>query len=337
MSRSILGTNHISYSDEALTEEKKGDGKLLITTLRGGVYAFLIKGNRLIAVSAFSQDELLGNVYVGRVKDVVPGINAAFVDISKDVTCFLNLNIDRKLKQGDLILVQIKALAQKEKYITVSTEIKLPKAVKKEVIERANYLSAYSLVYKASDENAIKLLNKHFFDNEYNEIVTDIEAVYEKLNALKNAPALRLYTDNEYPLSKLYSLETKLSEGLNRKVWLKNGGYLIFDTTEAMTVIDVNSGKNNSKKTEILACFELNCEAAEEIALQLRLRNISGIIIIDFVNMASDEYNELLLQKMKEFTDRDRLTVKVIDITPLGLMELTRRKESRSLYETFRD
>ena len=147
---------------------------------------------------------------------------------------------------------------------------------------------------------------------------------------------LVFYEDALLPLYKLYSVEARLSEALDRKVWLKSGGYLVIDRTEALTCIDVNSGKYVGKKSGDESYFHINLEAAEEIAVQLRLRNLSGIIIIDFINMKAKEKNRQLMNSLKKFLDKDPVRTSVVDMTPLGLVEVTRKKEKKSLWEQLR-
>ena len=175
-----------------------------------------------------------------------------------------------------------------------------------------------------------------FKPDEYEEIVTDIDYLFDNLKIYyKN---VRLYDDKSFGLDKLYSLKTALDEALGRNVWLKCGGFLIFDKTEAMTVIDVNSGKFTPAKgtDKESAYMAVNSEAAVEICRQLRLRNISGIIIVDFINLKSDEDKEELLNILRDESSNDTETVMVIDITELGLVELTRKKEFPPLYEQIR-
>lgn len=173
---------------------------------------------------------------------------------------------------------------------------------------------------------------------EYQEIVTDREDIFREIQRLRpQYPGLRLYRDNLLPLSKLYSVEGKLDMALERRVWLKSGGYLIIEQTEALTAIDVNSGKYEARKGAGETYFHINLEAAEEIALQLRLRNMSGIIVVDFINMRAEEERRFLLNRMRELIKRDRVKTAVVDITPLGLMEITRKKISRPLAEQWRD
>lgn len=168
--------------------------------------------------------------------------------------------------------------------------------------------------------------------NQYEEILTDVPKVYELLKEY-NLP-VRFYED-EYSLKKLYSLDNRIEELLCKKVYLKSGATLFIEPTEALTVIDVNTGKCvfNKDKDELI--LKINLEAAEEIAKQLRLRNISGIIIIDFINMKKIEHEELLIKHMKQLIKHDRVSCSFVDVTGLGLMELTRKKMLRPLNELF--
>ena len=171
---------------------------------------------------------------------------------------------------------------------------------------------------------------------EYTEIVTDDPELYRMLadycSVRMPKKVLRLYKDNDLSLSSLYSLETRLEPALKPKVWLKSGGYLVIEPTEALTVIDVNSGKNETGKGGE-ALRRINYEAAEEIALQLRLRNLSGIILVDFINMKDKESGEKLLEYLRGLVRGHKVKTSVVDITPLGLVEITRKKQSRPLAE----
>ena len=138
------------------------------------------------------------------------------------------------------------------------------------------------------------------------------------------------------PLSVLYSVESKLETALASRVWLKSGGYLIIEPTEALTVIDVNTGKYEAGKDPQETYRRINLEAAEEVAIQLVLRNLSGIIIVDFINMQSASYNRELLNHLKALVQKDKVQTHVVDMTPLGLVEITRKKISKPLREQFR-
>ena len=170
---------------------------------------------------------------------------------------------------------------------------------------------------------------------EYTEIVTDDPELYRLLSYCPEqfpGKELRLYKDSVLSLSNLYSLETKMEPALKPKVWLKSGGYLVIEPTEALTVIDVNSGKNETGKSGE-ALRRINYEAAEEIALQLRLRNLSGIILVDFINMEDRESGQELLEYLRSLVRGHKVKTYVVDITPLGLVEITRKKQSRPLAE----
>ena len=171
------------------------------------------------------------------------------------------------------------------------------------------------------------------------EIITDQESLYEQIKDYchKNGIdiPLRLYRDDLLSLSKLYSIESRLSIALESRVWLKSGGYLVIEPTEALTAIDVNSGKYDADREARETYLRINLEAAKEVALQLRLRNLSGIIIVDFINMQSWEDRKTLLDYLKRLTAQDRIQTKVIDMTPLGLVEITRKKIDKPLKEQY--
>lgn len=174
------------------------------------------------------------------------------------------------------------------------------------------------------------------YPNEYDEIITDQPEIYKQMQDALILPAdkrLRLYEDKQFTLSKLYGLDTKIATATERRVWLKSGGYLVIDPTEALTVIDVNSGKYEAKKGMEETFYRINMEAAEEVALQLRLRNLSGIIIADFINMQEHVHQDELLRHLKKLVSPDRTKTVVVDMTPLGLVEITRQKSYKTLSE----
>lgn len=168
-------------------------------------------------------------------------------------------------------------------------------------------------------------------------ITTDIPSVHEvllqHLQDTKEAEKLHLYTDTQVSLFALYSLTHELERALHRQVWLPSGAYLVIDPTEALTVIDVNSGKNIKKKSREELVFSVNVEAAHEIARQLILRNISGICIIDFIDMKEKEHREELMHILRMDLKKDKVPATLVDITRLGLVELTRKKVQKSLKE----
>ncbi len=176
--------------------------------------------------------------------------------------------------------------------------------------------------------------------SELKKVITDDPRIFRQLRSYYEESGdkdilkkIKLHKD-EYSLWKLYRLGYHYEDALKKHVWLDSGGSLVIDHTEAMTVIDVNSGsmvKNPRKKNDLF--YRLNCEAAAEIAKQLRLRNLSGIILIDFINMDNKDDEDLLLEVLREECMEDRIPVNVVDMTALGFVELTRAKSRKPLRE----
>ena len=164
----------------------------------------------------------------------------------------------------------------------------------------------------------------------------DDAALYAEIRRLAEALApefvdrVRLHR-GETPLFDLYRVDTQAEKALGKYVWLDGGGSLVIEETEALTVIDVNTGKNVGKSVPEQTIFRNNCEAARELMRQLRLRDIGGIVVIDFIDMASAQHRQALLELLSELARRDRNRVAVADMTALGLVELTRRKSRLSL------
>lgn len=175
-------------------------------------------------------------------------------------------------------------------------------------------------------ENPIINMTKNALKNTKNdiEVITDSKEFYDIL--LIEGINARLYLDELLPLYKLYSVESVLNEIASKKVWLKSGGYLIIEYTEAMTVIDVNTGKYEQGKDKEKTIMKINTEAADEILRQLRLRNISGIIIVDFIDMKSEEYRKQLMRQLKNKASEDDIRTTIVDMTRLNLVEITRKK-----------
>ena len=146
---------------------------------------------------------------------------------------------------------------------------------------------------------------------------------------------MQWYQDASYPLDKLLGIQSKLAKALQKRVWLKSGGNLVIEPTEALTVIDVNTGKAvEGKRNKETTFFKLNCEAAVEAARQIRVRNLSGIILIDFIDMKKKQHQDELMSLLREELAKDKIRTALVDITKLGLVEITRMKKNKSLYET---
>ena len=171
------------------------------------------------------------------------------------------------------------------------------------------------------------------------EILTDSREVYEKVQTYlegfqpEDLDKLTFYQDKLQPLYKKYPVEASIDEALRERIWLKSGGYLVIQMTEALTSIDVNTGKYDGKKQSEETFLKINLEAAKEAARQMRLRNLAGIIIIDFINMKKEENNECLLSEMRKFLRQDPVLTVLVDMTPLGLVEITRKRTRKTVAE----
>lgn len=357
-------------------------------------------------------DRLLGNIYIGKVKDVVKNIQAAFIEVEKGLPCYYSLSENnvpiytrktpaRNLAAGDELLVQVSRESSKSKapsvssslnftgkYLVLTTgggrigfsqkllaeekrrlrqwilpyqneeygfvirtnardasqeefenELKALCLEYKKVMEKAPHRTCFSLLHETPKDYLIAV--RDVYTSGLSEIVTDDRELYDSMHSYMagNHPEdlglLRFYEDELLPLKKLYGLEHSLKEALSQKVWLKSGAYLVIQPTEALTVIDVNTGKYTGKKQQQETFLKINLEAAREIARQLRLRNLSGIIIIDFISMELKEYQTELLRELERCLKEDPIRSSLVDITPLGLVEVTRKKVRKPLSEQF--
>lgn len=355
---------------------------------------------------------ILGNIYVGKVQNIVKNIHAAFIEIADGIMCYYSLDDkaepvftnpkkDSVMKIGDEVIVQVSKEGMKTKLPSVSSNLnftgrylvltsqrkelgfsgKLNKeekkrireflegempenagiivrtnarnAKKEEILEELKNLQTRyeTLLKKGHSRVCFSLLEVHMPDylqtlqNVYtqtlDEIVTDDPEVFQEVQNYLNCYGeyeipLRFYEDKLLPLSKLYSLESVLERSLQERVWLKSGGFLVIQPTEAFVCIDVNTGKFSGKK-EIQETFrKINLEAAKEIAWQLRLRNLSGIILIDFINMENQEDKKELLHTLQAYLNQDPIKGTVVDITPLNIVEVTRKKVRKPLLEEWK-
>lgn len=353
---------------------------------------------------------LIGNIYVGKVKNIVKNIDAAFVEIKKGVLCFLplpeaenaiflNQKESKKLVIGDELLVQVLKDGVKTKAPVVSTNLNFTgryfvfTTKRKEKIGISNKLNAedgkrlqeyvqkkeadFGVIVRTNAGNASEAELDQEFDylkeiyekvvtygvhktvfsllmqdeapyikqlrnirkDELEEIITDDPEIFDqaysflKFHQPDDLEKLRLYDDASYSLWKLYGLETVLDDATRSRVWLKSGGYLVIEPTEALTVVDVNTGKYDGNKNAAATFLKINEEAAIETAKQLRLRNISGIIIIDFIDMKTEEDKQQVLSVLNRELRKDAVKASLVDMTKLNLAEVTRKKVKKSLRE----
>lgn len=202
------------------------------------------------------------------------------------------------------------------------------------LVEQAEYHTVYSCLYQ--EESALRrILNDHNSDS-LTRIITDLPGIHEELQGLLPAAEqekLVFINGGLQPLYAMYRLDRDWKEMTGTRVWLKSGAYLVIEQTEAMVVIDVNTGKAVNRKKRAEHILKVNQEAAVEIVRQLRLRNLSGIILIDFIDMERQSDQEALVGLLCTELKKDRIPTSYIDITKLNLVELTRKKVQKSLTE----
>ena len=329
--------------------------KLLITRYKNKLFAISYDTNTPNEIEYIENNSLLGSIHIGRVKKISKNINAAFVEIEYNKerqTVYFDMPdvkyiifADEKehnvLHEGDDIVIKISKLPIKNKLAGATANIS---GVNTEVLDnikaRKNYIKSPSMLY-AGESDYIEIIKDRLKYTTF-DIVTDIKEVYEKIlsflkeNHSELADRVRLYEDSMISMNKLYSIDTLFESALDKRVWLKDGGYLFIEPTEALTVIDVNTGKNVQKKDASAIKLKTNLEAIKESARQMRLRNISGIIVIDLINTADKSEVDLLYHTMKDYLKEDRLNTVAIDITKLCLFEITRRKRKPSLLEVMK-
>ncbi len=357
--------------------------------LRGAV----LENNALAELHVLNKASMsiLGNIYLGRVKDINKGIESAFVDIGLEKNAFLFIQNNMPVRKGDEILVQIEKDATGDKSPVVSRKISFPgnslvlflnqekkvnistKITDKEERERLiNVLEPvlpenYGLIVRTIAEGK----NSEILINELHEIVSNAESALNGYK-FKKAPALihsaptfwnklimdtspfhikKIYVNDEEILNSInqqkwisdksiykpgaifydFGIDNKIEKSLRRRVWLNSGGFIVIDETEAMTVIDVNTGKAKGKKTLSKTAFEINKEAAKEIISQIRIRNLSGIIVVDFIDMEDKELENRLIQILTEEAKRDRKKTVIVGMADLGLALMTRKKTTEPL------
>ncbi len=397
--------------------------KLIITRNNDTIISALYDGMEMIQVSInpAEEDTILGNIYLGKVKNIIKNINAAFIEIADGKMCYYSMSEkqspimanqpvsegedrpkkESKIKIGDELIVQVTkediktkapvvssninltgkfiALTHGKSSVGVSTKIEDPKERQRlRSIVKPYTTKEYGLIVRTNaayiqDELIIKEINnlidlynnirtygvhksrysllyrtppgyicdiRDGYSEHLDEFVTDDEELYENMKEylIQHQPEdkdkLKLYKDPAISLSSLYGVMEKINDAIKPKVWLKSGGTLVIQPTEALTVIDVNTGKAISGKKKVQETFlKVNLEAAKEIAKQLRLRNLSGIIIIDFIDMDLQKNKDLLMEELQEHFKKDPIKTTLVDMTALGLVEVTRKKQRKPLHE----
>jgi ribonuclease G len=204
----------------------------------------------------------------------------------------------------------------------------------KGLIEKAESKPPPVLLYQ--DLEIVPRTLRDLLTDDVSEVIIDSRTEYERaLNFAKAfiprlAGRIEFYSEN-MPLFEKFGVERAIEKALSRKVYLPNGGYIVIDETEALVSIDVNSGKFRKTKTLEETALKINLAAAKEIARQLRLRDVGGIIVIDFIDMKEERNKELLLKTLEEELSKDRARTKIVSMSDLGLVEMTRKRVKKSL------
>ena len=340
---------------------------------------------------------LVGSIFLGRVSNIVRGIQAAFIDIGLDQNAFLYLGDSQDLTEGASVMIQITKDPRGTKGPTASREITFPghyavlfpfsdnigisrkitgeeertrlrslaeklrppgmgivlrteaEGVSADVLETDinNLLAEWNVVAaRTKRAKAPAFLHREldlsvrmvrdYFTRDVKEIVVDNPEAFQRIQALLSEmkdvedTKLKLWDSGEDVFSG-FGLGDTLASLADRRVELPSGGYLVIDHTEAMTVIDVNSGSYSGKNNLEETIMEINRQAAREIAHQLRLRDIGGIIVVDFIDMHSEENRQEVLAVLEDSFAGDKMRPRIQDITVLNLVEITRKKSRQNL------
>ncbi|MDS1271123.1 Rne/Rng family ribonuclease [Lipingzhangella sp. LS1_29] len=367
-------------------------------------------------VDRSTHKSLVGSVYLGRVQNVLPSMEAAFVDIGKGRNAVLYAGevnwdatglegqpkrIESVLKSGQSVLVQVTKEPNGHKGARLTSQISLPgrylvyvpdgsmtgisrklpdkeRSRLKQILKRVvpedagvivrtaaegaseeelkrdiDRLSAQweSIKRKSRSASAPALLSsepdltvrvvRDVFNEDFSSLVVAGDEAWTTVEEYVNYVAPHLaerltHWSDERDVFAAYRVDEQIAKALERKVWLPSGGSLIIDRTEAMTVIDVNTGKFTGQGGNLEETVtKNNLEAAEEIVRQLRLRDIGGIIVIDFIDMVLESNRDLVLRRMLECLARDRTKHQVAEVTSLGLVQMTRKRVGQGLVESF--
>ena len=403
---------------EFLARREAVDRVMVVRSKNGRIQIAVLEDDVLVEhyVARNQDSSLIGNVYLGRVQNVLPSMEAAFVDIGRGRNAVLYSGevdwdavetgnqprrIELALKSGDKVLVQVTKDPVGHKGARLTSQISLPgrylvyvpggamngisrklpdterarlKKILKEVLPESSGVIVRTAAEGATEEQLTRDVNRlttqwehigrqvesqqapallhsepdllvkivrDVFNEDFSKMLIQGEDAHQTITAYLEGVAPDLldrvesYEEDRDPFDR-FRITEQIEKALDRKVWLPSGGSLVIDRTEAMTVVDVNTGKfvgsgGNLEET----VTKNNLEAAEEIVRQLRLRDIGGIIVVDFIDMVLESNRDLVLRRLVECLSRDRTKHQVAEVTSLGLVQMTRKKLGLGLLETF--
>jgi ribonuclease E len=393
--------------------------RVMVVRERGGRTQIAVLEDGVLVehyVSDQAAASMVGNVYLGRVQNVLPSMEAAFVDVGKGRNAVLYAGevnwdaaglegqprrIEQALKSGDSVLVQVTKDPIGHKGARLTSQVtlagrylvyvpgggmtgisrKLPdternrlKKILRDIVPDSAGVIVRTAAEGASEEElqadiarltaqweaieaksaratapallqgepdmAIRVV-RDIFNDDFSKLVVQGDEAWQTISSYVSelAPDLAArvskWTEN-LDVFTVHRVDEQLAKGMDRKVWLPSGGSLVIDRTEAMTVIDVNTGKfTGAGGTLEETVTRNNLEAAEEIVRQLRLRDIGGIIVIDFIDMVLESNRDLVLRRLVECLGRDRTKHQVAEVTSLGLVQMTRKRVGQGLVEAF--
>lgn len=404
---------HIEVAPPPDTARKQ----MLVRTMPHQTQIVVLEGPVLVEhyVARSDNRSLVGNVYLGKVRNVLPGMEAAFIDFGEGKNGVLyagDVNysaytlkgkpqrIESALQPGDSVLVQVVKDAMGHKGARLTNQISLagrylvlaPDAQVRGISRRLSdderhrlrelvaefrpegmgvivrtaaegasrediesdidrlsgiwkgiesdmeSTAAPSLIYQ-EPPLVLRVIREHFTRG-FKQLLIDDRSTYDQVFSYLGGTESDLvehvqFYEGEIPLFERFHVQDQLRKALDRKVWLPSGGHLVIDRTEALTVIDVNTGRFVGHSNLEDTVLQNNLESAEEIARQLRLRDIGGIIVIDFIDMEIQENQEAVLLRLREHLAKDKMRTQVFDVSNLGLVEMTRKNVSAGLLESF--
>jgi len=364
----------------------------------------LLEDNKLdeMYIERNNQKEISGNIYKGKVVDILNNGEIIFVDIGLEKNALLSFENKKNISKyniDDKLIVQVETEPRDEKGAKLTLDysingenlVLLPKSknlsISKKIkdIEEVNRLKNIflstdnGLILRTnsegkSEENLLEeyrrlenidnQINKDFekinvgllydvnsilkkvvvlFDDSIEKFIIDDEHIFKEIKYLLEEigkkdliKKLRKYFKDE-DIFEYYNINSQIERALDRKVYLDSGAYIIIEKTEALISIDVNTGQNTGNKTSQEIIFQTNLEATKEIARQIKLRNLAGIIIVDFIDMKKFSDRKRVLEEFKKYLSEDKAEINSVEYTNLGLIQFTRKRQGKELALYYRE
>jgi len=273
----------------------------------------------------------------------IPGRNLVFLPTTQTLGVSRQISLEKERERLKEIVNRlrpenagfiIRTVAEGHTEEDLHSDINYLVSIWEDVLLKFKTLPAPSLLH--SDLNIIFRTIRDLFSSDIKKLIVDDKNQYQKVRQFvrsylpRYGSVLENYSKTE-PVFDHYGIENEIDRALGNKVWLKSGGYLVIDQTEALTAVDVNTGRFVGKESHEKTILRTNLEAAEELVYQLQLRNIGGIIIIDFIDMESQQHRQIVYQTLKDHLRTDKARSKILQISEMGLVEMTRKRDRENL------